>query len=63
MAERRRIRKDVLPTRVWSHDSNVGENNVAAYIGFLRKTRKSICSDVKIESIRLLGNHLEVTET
>jgi len=58
----RSIRKDVLLTRVWGYDSNAGENNVEAYIGFLRKKLKSIGSDLKIESIRLLGYHLEVTE-
>lgn len=58
----RSIRKDVLLARVWGYDSNAVENNVEAYIGFLRKKLKSIGSDVKIESIRLLGYHLEVTE-
>lgn len=57
----RSIRKDVLLSRVWGYDSNATENNVEAYIGFLRKKLKSIGSDVKIESIRLLGYHLEVT--
>jgi len=58
----RSIRKDVLLARVWGYDSNAVENNVEAYIGFLRKKLKSIGSDVKIESIRLLGYHLEVAE-
>ena len=59
----RSIRKDVLLTQVWGFDSNATENNVEAYVGFLRKKLKSIGSDLKIESIRLLGYHLEVTET
>lgn len=59
----RSIRKDVLLTRVWGYDSNAVENNVEAYVGFLRKKLKSIGSDVKIESIRLLGYHLEVTKS
>lgn len=58
----RSIRKDVLLTRVWGYDSNAVENNVEAYVGFLRKKLKSIGSDVKIESVRLLGYHLEVTK-
>lgn len=58
----RSIRKDVLLTRVWGYDSNAVENNVEAYIGFLRKKLKSIGSDVRIESIRLLGYYLEATE-
>lgn len=57
----RSIRKDILLSRVWGYDSNATENNVEAYIGFLRKKLKSIGSDLKIESIRLLGYHLEVT--
>lgn len=57
----RSIRKDVLLTQVWGYDSNATENNVEAYIGFLRKKLKSIGSDLKIESIRHLGYHLEVT--
>lgn len=59
----RSIRKDVLLTQVWGYESNATENNVEAYVGFLRKKLKSIGSDLKIESIRLLGYHLEVTET
>lgn len=58
----RSIRKDVLLTQVWGYDSSATENNVEAYVGFLRKKLKSIGSDLKIESIRLLGYHLEVTE-
>ena len=58
----RSIRKDILLTQVWGFDSNATENNVEAYVGFLRKKLKSIGSDLKIESIRLLGYHLEVME-
>ena len=56
----RSIRKDILLTQVWGFESNATENNVEAYIGFLRKKLKSIGSNLKIESIRLLGYHLEV---
>ncbi|MGI5971295.1 MAG: response regulator transcription factor [Oscillospiraceae bacterium] len=59
----RSIRKDVLLTQVWGYESNASENNVEAYVGFLRKKLKSIGSDLKIESIRLLGYHLEVMES
>ena len=58
----RSIRKDVLLTQVWGYESNASENNVEAYVGFLRKKLKSIGSNLKIESIRLLGYHLEVVE-
>ena len=59
----RSIRKDVLLTQVWGFESNATENNVEAYVGFLRKKLKSIGSNLKIESIRLLGYHLEVMES
>ena len=58
----RSIRKDILLTQVWGFESNATENNVEAYVGFLRKKLKSIGSNLTIESIRLLGYHLEVTE-
>ena len=59
----RSIRKDVLLTQVWGFESNATENNVEVYVGFLRKKLKSIGSNLKIESIRLLGYHLEVMES
>lgn len=59
----RSIRKDVLLVQVWGYESNATENNVEAYVGFLRKKLKSIGSDLRIESIRLLGYHLEVVES
>lgn len=58
----RSIRKDVLLTQVWGFESNASENNVEAYVGFLRKKLRAIGSDLRIESIRLLGYHLEVTK-
>lgn len=58
----RSIRKDILLTQVWGYESNATENNVEAYVGFLRKKLKHIESNLKIEAIRLLGYHLEVTE-
>ena len=42
--------------------SGAVENHVEVYVGFLRKKLKSIGSNVKIESIRRLGYHLEVEE-
>ena len=58
----RSIKKETLLTRVWGYDSNAVENNVEVYIGFLRKKLKVIGSNVRIESIRLLGYYLEVVE-
>lgn len=59
----RSIRKDVLLVQVWGYESTATENNVEAYVGFLRKKLKSIGSDLRIESIRLLGYHLEVAKS
>lgn len=58
----RSIRKDILLVQVWGYESNATENNVEAYVGFLRKKLKSIGSDLRIVSIRLLGYHLEVVK-
>lgn len=54
--------KETLLARVWGYDSNATENHVEVYVGFLRKKLKSIGSNVRIESIRRLGYHLEVEE-
>ena len=42
------------------YDSDAVENHVEVYIGFLRKKLTSIGSNVRIETIRRLGYHLEV---
>ena len=56
------IAKEVILSRVWGYDSNAVENHVEVYVGFLRKKLASIGSDVRIESIRRQGYHLEVAE-
>ena len=55
------LSKEVLLSRVWGFDSNAVENHVEVYVGFLRKKLQSIGSNVRIESVRRLGYHLEVT--
>lgn len=59
----RSIKKEAILTRVWGYETNSGENNVEGYVGFLRKKLRAIGSDLSIESIRLLGYHLEVHST
>lgn len=54
------VSKEFLLCKVWGYDSDAVDNNVEVYIGFLRKKLLNIGSDVKIESIRRLGYHLEV---
>lgn len=56
----RNLSKEVILTRVWGYDSDAVENHVEVYIGFLRKKLASIGSDIRIETIRRLGYHLEV---
>ena len=52
--------KETILTHVWGFDSDAVENNVEVYIGFLRKKLKSLGSNVRIESVRRVGYHLEV---
>ena len=61
-AGRSNLSKETILTKVWGFDSEAVENHVEVYIGFLCKKLQSIGSDVRIESIRRLGYHLEVTE-
>ena len=57
----RNLSKEVLLSRVWGLESNAVENHVEVYVGFLRKKLQSIGSNVRIEAVRRLGYHLEVT--
>jgi len=57
------LSKEVILARVWGYDSNAVENHVEVYVGFLRKKLHSIGSNVRIESIRRQGYHLEVDES
>ena len=59
----RNLSKEAILSRVWGYDSDAVENHVEVYVGFLRRKLASIGSDVRIESIRRMGYHLEVHET
>ena len=59
-AQDRIVPKETILAKVWGYDSNAVENHVEVYVGFLRKKLKSIGANVRIESIRRLGYHLEV---
>lgn len=54
------LSKETILARVWGYDSNATENHVEVYVGFLRKKLQSIGSNIRIETIRRLGYHLEV---
>ena len=60
-AGQRNLSKEVILARVWGYDSDAVENHVEVYIGFLRKKLASIGSNVRIETVRRLGYHLEVS--
>lgn len=51
--------KEDLITKVWGGDSTAEDNNVEAYISFLRKKFFYLGSKVKIETIRKVGYRLE----
>jgi len=57
----RNLSKEVLLVRIWGFESNATGNHVEVYIGFLRKKLQSIGSNIRIESIRRQGYHLEVS--
>ena len=52
--------KDVLITRAWGMDSDATDNNVEAYISFLRKKLKYLNSGVTIKNLQKIGYRLEV---
>ena len=58
----RNYSKEMILERVWGYDSDAVENHVEVYIGFLRRKLAGIGSNIRIETIRRLGYHLEVRE-
>lgn len=56
----RNLSKESIISRVWGYESNAVDNHVEVYIGFLRKKLTSIGSNVRIDTIRRQGYHLEV---
>lgn len=52
------VSKEMLISKVWGCDSDAEDNNVEAYISFLRKKLLFVGSGVTIETIRKVGYHL-----
>lgn len=52
--------KEDLIMQVWGADSEAVDNNVEAYISFLRKKLQYLKSETRIRVIRKVGYHLEV---
>lgn len=55
------ISKDTLIEKVWGADSDAEDNNVEAYISFLRKKLHFLNSRVTVSAVRRVGYHLEET--
>lgn len=53
------ISKDMLISKVWGVESSAVDNNVEAYISFLRKKLKFLGSNTQIETVRKVGYRLE----
>jgi len=51
--------KETLLVKVWGYDTDAGDNNVEAYISFLRKKLSLLGSTVEIRVVRRLGYRLE----
>ena len=52
--------KDTLITKIWGYDSDASDNNVEAYISFLRKKIAFLGSSVKISALRKVGYIIEL---
>ena len=57
------VSKDTLISKVWGDDSDAEDNNVEAYISFLRKKIHFLGSRVQITTIRKVGYRLEAGES
>lgn len=56
------ITKETLIINVWGINSEATDNNVEAYISFLRKKLKYLNSRISIKNIQKIGYRLEVKE-
>ncbi len=54
------VTKETIINKVWGYDSNAEDNNVEAYISFLRKKLFFLKSAVAVTAIRKVGYRLEV---
>ena len=58
-APKKIISKEELIVKVWGYDSNASDNNVEAYISFLRKKLLFIGAVCQISSVKKLGYRIE----
>ena len=52
------VSKDTLIAKVWGIESSAVDNNVEAYVSFIRKKLKHLGSSVQIETVRKVGYRL-----
>ena len=57
------VTKEELLTKVWGAESDAGDNNVEAYVSFLRKKLFFLGSSMEIGSVRGIGYRLEGENT
>lgn len=55
------LTKENLIVNIWGEDSDTTENNVEAYISFIRKKIRYLGSNVRIKNIQGIGYRLEFT--
>ncbi len=53
------VSKETLLVKIWGYDSEAGDNNVEAYISFLRKKLSLLRSAVSLNVVRRMGYRLE----
>lgn len=56
------ISKETLINKAWGIESSAGDNNVEAYISFLRKKLVHLGSTAKIETLRKAGYRMTATQ-
>lgn len=56
------LTKDMIIAKAWDSESFVMDNNVEAYISFLRKKIRFVGSSVRIETMRKIGYKLVIDE-
>lgn len=56
------VPKETMIVKIWGFDSNTGDNNVEAYISFLRKKLEYLNAKVAIRTIRKMGYKIEEDE-
>jgi DNA-binding response OmpR family regulator len=49
------ISKQDIIAKIWGYNSDAGDNNVEAYVSFLRKKLTFVESNVEILSVKKLG--------